>query len=410
MAIQDVMSYEDMERMAANKRIYHDPNSSQLHRDVAELNNTNILNYYGLSQEDNVPLYELEKYIADAKSQNQKKALLTDLSTNTSVAPAVRKRADAIMNFNYNPDKDPAYKSYVDMYNRQGQSAAKQTLNNLNAANMGRNSSYSSAATAQVQQAYAQKASEMIPTLAEQAYNKLLQQYGIEKDIADTEYNRKLTAYQTLADDYTRGLTDKGLALSNEKAELDLKYYEDMLRNQVAMGEISLEEAELLLRQQIVQTQIAEEYGMSDAGYNSEMLRKSSLGYGTSSGGGSGGGSSGGSSATSKQFNMADKDNELSNWLYSNLAIDRDYIYDDYALGNENANVIYTAVRKLKDPKVIRYLTSELIAAGYTYDNAIKKINEYKTNVLSKLYRTENGTEPLEADIEDMMQEFGLNN
>ena len=33
---------------------------------------------------------------------------------------------------------------------------------------MGRNSSYSAAATAQVQQAYAQKASEMIPTLAEQ--------------------------------------------------------------------------------------------------------------------------------------------------------------------------------------------------------------------------------------------------
>ena len=183
-----------------------------------------------------------------------------------------------------------------------------------------------------------------------------------------------------------------------------------MLRNQVAMGEISLADAELLLRQQNVQTQIAEKYGMSDAGYNSEILRKSSLGYGTPSGGGSGGGSSGGSSATSKQFNMADKDNELSNWLYSNLAIDRDYIYDDYALGNENANVIYTAVRKLKDPKVIRYLTSELIAAGYTYDNAIKKINEYKTNVLSKLYRTENGTEPLEADIEDMMQEFGLNN
>jgi hypothetical protein len=30
--------------------------------------------------------------------------------------------------------------------------------------------------------------------------------------------------------------------------------------------------------------------------------------------------------------------------------------------------------------------------------------------VLSKLYRTENGEEPLEADIEDMMNEFGLNN
>lgn len=402
-------------RILKENKINHGNTDNQAYKDVYHLNAQNIRSTYGMTDADDISVNQLDQYIALAEQNKQKRALLTNITGNTSVAPAVRQRADAIMNFNYNPDKDPAYKSYVDMYNRQGQSAAKQTLNNLNAANMGRNSSYSSAATAQVQQAYAQKATEMIPTLAEQAYNKLLQQYGIEKDIADTEYNRQLTAYQTLADDYTRGLTDKGLALSNERAtidnkkgNLDLKYYEDMLRNQVAMGEISLAEAEQLLRQQMVQTQIAEKYGMSDAGYNSEILRKSSLGYGTSSGRGSGGGSSGGSSATSKQFNMANKDAELSGWIYSNLGLDRETLYDDYALSNENANRNYTAVRKLQNSDVINYLLGELMSVGYSYNDAKKKIDEYKENVLKNLYRLENGDEPLEADIEDMMKKFKL--
>lgn len=350
------------------------------------MNNQNIRDAYGITQD--VPLAQVEDYIAALKREGTKNQLLTKISS-TELPSAVISAAEKIQNFNYNPDNDVAYKSYVDAYNRQGQSAAKQTLNNLNAANMGRNSSYGAAATAQVQAAYAKQAADMIPQLAQQAYDRLVNNYSIAKDIEDTKYNRAITGYNALADAETRQLTDEQLDLNNQAAKIELAYLPTTLRQQVESGEITLEQARLQLA-------LDKKYA--------DPERQMGL-YRAASGGGSGGGS-----ATSKQFNMADKDNELSNWLYSNLAIDRDYIYDDYALENENANVIYTAVRKLKDPAVTRYLTSELIAAGYTYENAIKKINEYKTNVLSKLYRTENGEEPLEADIEDMMNKFGLNN
>ena len=118
----------------------------------------------------------------------------------------VQDSAESVRNFVYNPETDAAYQSYADMYNRAGQSAAKQSLANQAATNMGRVSSYGAAAAAQAQQAYAQKAADMIPQLAEQAYNKLLQNYNISRDLYDTaqnEYNDRFNRYGTLYDLYS---------------------------------------------------------------------------------------------------------------------------------------------------------------------------------------------------------------
>ena len=212
--------------MLRENKINYGKTNNQAFKDVYNLNNKNIRASYGMADADDISVNQLDQYIALAEQNQQKNKLLTNLTNNTGVNPNVKKSADAIQNFAYNPNRDPAYQSYVDMYNRQGQSAAKQTLNNLNSANMGRNSSYSSAATAQVQQAYAKQASEMIPTLAQQAYERLVNNYSIARDMDDTQYNRALTGYQALADDYTRGLTDKQLELNNQMSEIDLKYYE----------------------------------------------------------------------------------------------------------------------------------------------------------------------------------------
>lgn len=248
--------------MLRENKINYGKTNNQAFKDVYNLNNKNIRASYGMADADDISVNQLDQYIALAEQNQQKNKLLTNLTNNTGVNPNVKKSADAIQNFAYNPNRDPAYQSYVDMYNRQGQSAAKQTLNNLNSANMGRNSSYSSAATAQVQQAYAGKASEMIPTLAQQAYERLMNNYSIARDIDDTQYNRQLTAYQTLSDANTRRLTDKQLELQLEylPEQLKVDLESGKLANQIAM--LNIENMGYENRISAVAALIQETYGM----------------------------------------------------------------------------------------------------------------------------------------------------
>ena len=353
MANNDVfngMSLEDAYLYADNKRNW--TNGDNLQKSVSALNNQNIRNAYGITQD--VPLRDVEQYIATLEDDKKKRALLTKISDNT-INPNVQKAADAITNFSYDPSKDAAYKAYVDMYNRQGQSAAKQTLNNLNAANMGRNSSYSSAATAQVQQ----------------AYERLMNNYSIYKEMDDTAYNRALTGYQTLADDYTRGLTDEQLRLgnigsefANKASEIDLKYYEPNAQLSYDMGKLEYD----------------------DAKFNSDLNRKYAerqILADMYSGGGSSGG---GSTAASKQENRAYVDRRISEFLYSPKNADGTG-YWNYM--NDDTHPIYAAVDKLKDKNERKNIEDSLIAYGYTYDEARKKLDEYETNVTIQTMKIE---------------------
>jgi len=97
---------------------------------------------------------------------------------------------NSLSSFSYNPDADPTYNAYKDMYERQGKSAERSTLSNLTAISGGRNNSWASAAASGVRQAYAQKTSDMIPQLAQQAYNKLLQEYQLAQQMSDKDYSR----------------------------------------------------------------------------------------------------------------------------------------------------------------------------------------------------------------------------
>ena len=242
------MSLEDAYKYADNKRNYA---KDTVNQGVYQLNNQNIRDYYGITED--VPLSTVADYISTLeiiegknKANAQKNALITKI-TNPNVSDKVKETADTVKNFSYNPNADVVYQSYADMYNRQGQSAAKQTMANLAASNMGRGSSYGSAATAQVQQAYAKQATDMIPQLAQQAYERLVNNYTIDKTIEDSEYNRAVTGYQTLADDKTRQLTDEQLDLNNQAAKIELAYLPTTLRQQVESGEITLEQARLQL-------------------------------------------------------------------------------------------------------------------------------------------------------------------
>ena len=264
------MSLEDAYKYADNKRNYA---KDTVNQGVYQLNNQNIRDYYGITED--VPLSTVADYISTLetiegknKANAQKNALITKI-TNPNVSDKVKGTADAVKNFSYNPNADVVYQSYADMYNRQGQSAAKQTMANIAATNMGRGSSYGSAASAQVQQAYAKQATDMIPQLAQQAYERLMTNYSIDKDIEDTEYNRAVTGYQTLAEDNTRQLTDEQLRINNEAALKELEYLSPTLAQQYKAGEISLEEAKFnleLLKKYGEQQMLASMYKGSGGG------------------------------------------------------------------------------------------------------------------------------------------------
>ncbi len=292
MANYQNMKVEDLYKLRDNKVNYGNTNN-QAHKDVYNLNNKNIRAAYGMTDADDVSLNQLDQYIAAAEKQQateyQKNGLLTNLTKKAMEGDArLQKSADELRNFNYDPTNDPMYNVYSDMYNREGQSAAKSTLNNLNAANMGRNSFYSAAATAQVQQAYAQKASEMIPTLAEQAYNKLLQRYSIDKDMSDTQFNRELTAYQTVADAETRDIQNESarLQLNAMPEQIKLEFESGRLANQLTS--LQIEGMTYENRVAAVTAEIQEKYGlpMAQAEYLATQLAavKSSGGKGGSGG------------------------------------------------------------------------------------------------------------------------------
>lgn len=391
------MPLDVAEQYAKNKKDWAVGDDSQ--KNISSANNQLIRDAYGIKQD--VPLGEVERYIEALKADNSKKALITKL-TNPAISDEVRTSAEAIKNFKYDPNTDPLYQSYVDAYNRQGQSAAKQTMANLAASNMGRGSSYGSAATAQVQQAYAKQATDMIPQLAQQAYERLMNNYSINKDLADTEYNRALTGYNTLADDATRELTNEGLRYDNEgkaiqspylneiyKTELDtkkanleglnysnqasqieLQYLEPSLRQQYEMGNISLEDAKL-------QSELNKDYARREReAALTNMYR---------------GGSSGGSSSlssTEKNLLKHQVDVRISEWLYSPKGYGGDgtFFYKDW---NEDTIPQYAAVSKMQDADVVRNIKHDLINAGYTNKEADEKIEEYKNNIARQVLAIE---------------------
>jgi len=133
-----------------------------------------------------------------------------------------------LKNFKYNPEKDPTYKAYADMYARQGAAAQDKTYSNLTALSGGRNNSWASAATAQVGQTYAQKAADMIPQLAQQAYNRLLQEYNVTKSQSEAGAAANQAVFDNAMKQYN---THKERADAYRKAGQEELDYERQLKN-----------------------------------------------------------------------------------------------------------------------------------------------------------------------------------
>ena len=81
----------------------------------------------------------------------------------------------------------------------------------------------------------------MIPTLAEQAYNKLLQQYNVEKDISDTMYNRQLNTFGAVSNQEAQDIANDIQRINREKGKIELEYYPKQLKNDVESGKLAIE-------------------------------------------------------------------------------------------------------------------------------------------------------------------------
>ena len=264
---------DDLAKLYANKNIWHNTTDENEKRRANE-ENKKLRAMYGMGDEHDVSIGELSHYRSLVNRQNaqaeHKNELLRNITDDAMVTNAnVRNAANKVANFNYNPYTDVVYQSYADMYNRQGQSAAKQTLNNLNASNMGRNSSYGAAATAQVQQAYANKVSEMIPQLAQQEYDRLVQNYGMERDIADSLYNRQLNAYNAAVNQEIQDIENDIRKYNRDATKLQLEYMPLQLKQDLESGALGIELSKLQIenmgyknRKDAIAALIQETYGM----------------------------------------------------------------------------------------------------------------------------------------------------
>ena len=264
---------DDLAKLYANKNIWHNTTDENEKRRANE-ENKKLRAMYGMGDEHDVSIGELSYYRNLADRQNgqnkSKNVLLKNITDSAVTADAnVRNAANKVANFSYNPNTDVVYQSYADMYNRQGQSAAKQTMANLNASTMGRGNSYGAAATAQVQQAYAQKVSDMIPQLAQQEYDRLVQRYGMERDIADSLYNRQLNAYNAIANQESQDIANDIQKYNRNVAKLQLEYLPLQLKQDLESGALGIELSKLQIenmgyknRKDAIAALIQETYGM----------------------------------------------------------------------------------------------------------------------------------------------------
>lgn len=398
---------DGMKKLAENKTGYANSQDENT-RNTYNLYNKGLRSGYGISEEQDVPLGTLNDYIAMAERNKSSNTLLRNLNENYVPGDNVKKAANKIQNFEYNPETDPVYKSYADMYKRQGESASKSTLNQLNQSSMGRNSSYSSAAAAQVEQAYRQKATEIIPTLAQQAYDKLVQEYSIEKDYDDTKYNRIAQTYQLNRNAQSQDLSDEYTLETLKAQKMNNDVLPEKLRIEVENGTLANEYQRLLnegatkqnaLSQ--IELEIQQKYGLStaEAEYTASLLdndirklNKESLslqneqlknGYSAGSSGYSG--SSGSSNGTSKEMKKRNADANISHWLYSAaLNLDGTGVWK-----GTSERPQYYAVDKMNDSNVVSNIIDSLIDNGYTYSQALDKVDEYKTNITIETMKIE---------------------
>lgn len=184
------------------------------------------------------------KYTYDPATDKAYQKALEQLKQAQSVTPTykgtydqqIKDMYDKIANrekFSYDLNADALYNQYKDQYTAQGKMAMMDTMGQAAALTGGYGNSYAQNVGQQAYQGYLQKLNDVVPELYGMALNqynqegdRLVQQYGMLGDMADTEYGRyqddlakywqNLSFQKQQADDaYNRGFAQWQSAYEN---------------------------------------------------------------------------------------------------------------------------------------------------------------------------------------------------
>lgn len=249
MKISDLYNSPWANEYVNNKYIYEhasDPNSAEAQNAAAA--NAKIRETLGMGA-DTMDYETVRTRLANYSPYFEKAA-------NSQVDPKYKQESDrlynAIHNFSYNAKDDPTYQAYSDALDRESASAQKNTYAQMTTNSGGRNNSWASAATAQVGQAYAQKKGEVAASLAQQAYNRLVDQYGIAQNRyqqavneADNAWSRNMQMGQNQVTLQRNELADER---ENERFDWERKNFEQSynMNNETFKTQQKLLENELI--------------------------------------------------------------------------------------------------------------------------------------------------------------------
>lgn len=224
---------------------------------------------------------------------------------------------DRIMNrekFTYDLNGDMLYRQYADQYTRQGQMAMQDTMGQAAALTGGYGNSYAQTAGQQVFQGYLQQLNNLVPELANAAYNRYAQegndlqnQYALAQNAEQLDYGRyqdamsswqnerayAQSAYETV---YSQDYTDytNRLNLAQQTVQMER---EDAQRAQ----ETAYQTAMAMIQKGLLPTDDL----LATAGISAEdaLALAKKYGYGKSSGGGGGGSKKSSGSSTTNTYN-----------------------------------------------------------------------------------------------------------
>lgn len=90
-------------------------------------------------------------------------------------------RAD-LMNFKYDPLQDAQYQAMAQIYGTRGNIAAQDTLGEAAALNGGQQTSFAVSAAQQARNQYNQELASLVPEFEQNAYNRMVSNYGLLQD------------------------------------------------------------------------------------------------------------------------------------------------------------------------------------------------------------------------------------
>lgn len=140
--------------------------------------------------------------------------------------------------FSYDYATDPSYQAYLNAFTRQGNSAAEAAMAQAAANTGGVASSYAAAVANQMQQAYAQKAADMIPQLEQQAYERYANDLSNRFNLANLYGSLDQSDYQRFANDrdfrFNQWNANYHNAYQQDYDAKQLAWYREQLEKQLA--------------------------------------------------------------------------------------------------------------------------------------------------------------------------------